>query len=80
MNCNIVYQIKRVAAHRFHFPFNLLPPALRLCVSSQPRVCIAHQMSFDCHKKHQWFLWRAFYFMYRGRLWCSRRVLFRHWT
>ncbi|KAI3451529.1 hypothetical protein Pfo_008194 [Paulownia fortunei] len=53
---------------------------LGLSVRLPLRACIAQQMSFDSSKKHQWFVWCAFCFMNRGRLWCSRKELFRHWT
>ncbi|KAJ0039988.1 hypothetical protein Pint_27278 [Pistacia integerrima] len=37
-------------------------------------------MSFDPCKKDTSFLLCDFGFMSRGRLWCSRSFLFRHWT
>ncbi|KAJ9177807.1 hypothetical protein P3X46_012979 [Hevea brasiliensis] len=43
-------------------------------------VYIAHQMSFDFCKKNWAYLWCDFGFMSRGRLWCSQKIVFRHWT
>ncbi|KAI5312283.1 hypothetical protein L3X38_041456 [Prunus dulcis] len=50
-----------------------------IAISPIFRVFIAHPMSFDINNKHSSFIGK-FYFMNRGRLWCSRRILFRHWT
>lgn len=44
------------------------------------RSSIAHQMSFDPSKNITSLLRCDFGFMSRGRLWCSRKFLFRHWT
>lgn len=37
-------------------------------------------MSFGSQKKYHWFGCGDFSFMNRRRLWCSRKILFRHWT